>query len=128
LSCSGTIIPINFYNCSYLDESRTPITYVGNLPTFNNTFTFHDISLDTYGHGSPTVTVSLTQQFTANWTEMTIKMGTDFNFNNMQLYSPVTQQPISPGTPFSLNLVYYVDMSNYTAQQEVVIQLTLRLQ
>lgn len=119
INCSGEIIPINLYNCTYFDESRTDTSYVGDLPTFNNTFTFHDISLETYGNAPSTVTITLTQQFIENWTEMTIKMDTDFNFTNMQLYSPSTQLPISPGTPFSLTIIYDTDMSNLTAQQEV---------
>ena len=119
IDCDGTIIPINLYNCAFFNESRTNVIYVGDLPEFNNTFTFHNVSLDTYGHGSSTVTISLTQQFIANWTEMTVKMDTDVDFSNMQLYSPITQQPISAGTQFSLTLVYTVDMSNFTASQEV---------
>ena len=50
---------------------------------------------------------------------MTVKMDTDVDFTNMQLYSPITQQPISAGTPFSLSLIYTVHMSNYTASQEL---------
>jgi hypothetical protein len=119
INCDGAAIPINLQNCASFDESKTDVVYVGNLPTFNNTFTFHDVALDTYGHGSSTVTVKFVQQFIANWSEMTIKMGADLDFTNMQLYSPVTQQPISPGTPFTLSLCYYVDMSNYTESQQV---------
>lgn len=80
---------------------------MGDLPTFNNTFTFHNISLPTNGQGSSSVTLSLTQQFIANWTMMTIKMDTAVDFTNMNL-------GLSTGAPFSLTLVYYVDMANLT--------------
>ncbi len=119
INCDGTTFPINLWNCAYFDESTSNITYVGDLPTFNNTFTFHNISLDTNGTGASSVTLTLTQQFIANWTMMTIKMDTGVDFTNMHLYSPVTGQEISPGTDFSLTLVYYVDMSNITESQLV---------
>ena len=116
---SGTIIPINIWNCTYFDESTSNVTYVGNLPTFTNTFTFHNIALQTYGHGSSSITLTLTQVFIANWTMMKVKMETGVDFSNMSLYSPVTHQPISSGTPFSFNLVYDVGASNYTESQIV---------
>jgi len=115
VSCNGTTIPINFFNCAYFDASTTNITYVGNLPTFNNTFTFHNISLNTYGQGSSTVTLTFIQQFTFNWTVMTIKWDTDLDLSNMSLYSPVTQQEFPPGASYSFNLVYVVGLQNLTA-------------
>jgi hypothetical protein len=119
VNASGTIIPINFWNCTYFSESTSNVTYVENLPTFTNTFTFHDIALETYGNGSSNITLTLTQVFTAYPTLMKVKMETAVDFSNMTLYSPVTQQPISVGTPFSFNLVYYVDASNFTESQIV---------
>ena len=101
--------PINFCNASSFNLQVGNVTYVNGLPTVTNTITFNDIALPTYGQGSSTVTLILTQNIIANWTNMTVNIGVYADLSNMKLYlSDGTEIP--QNTDFSLNLMYGISM------------------
>ncbi len=124
-SATNTIIPINFWNATSFDNATTDITYVGGVATFNNTFTFHDINLTTYGNGLSNVTISFIQQFAIDWTQVTVKMATIVDFTNTRLFNATTQSELGAGAQFSLNLVYTVGLTNMTASNLVGHPVTL---
>jgi len=111
INCSGDVIPINLYNCSSFDMVTSNVTYVGNVPTFTNVITFHDIALQTYDKDASSVTLVFTQHFIADWTKLTIKTETYANLTNMQLYYS-DGSPVPPNTKFSLNFDYNVNLFN----------------
>jgi hypothetical protein len=118
-NASGTIIPINLWNATSFNESYTPVTYSGDLATFNNTCTYNMVALNTYGNGLSNVTFTFVQQLIANWTVMTVHMYTIVDLTNTTFYNTTSQQALPAGTPFSFNFVYTIDMSNYTESQAV---------
>ncbi len=119
LNFSGTIIPINLWNSTSFNESITPITTTADgLSAFNNTFTFHDIALDTYGNAPSNVTLTLTQQIIANYSLVTEKMGTTLDLTNSHLYYPNGTE-VSAGANFSLTILYTTNMSNLTESWQV---------
>jgi hypothetical protein len=111
INCSGSIIPIYLYNCSSFDMVTSNVTYVGNVPTFTNVITFHDIALQTYGHNASSISLVFTQHFIADWTEFKIKTDTYADLTNMTLYYS-NQSAVPPNTKFSLNFDYDVNLFN----------------
>jgi len=111
INCSGSIIPINLYNCSSFDMVTSDITYMGDVPTFTNVITFHDIALQTYDNGASNITLMFTQHFIADWTKLTIKTETYANLTNMQLYYS-DGSPVPHNTKFSLNFDYNANLFN----------------
>jgi hypothetical protein len=112
ITCLGNTFPIYFYNCSSFDMTTTNITYVNDVPVFNNTITFHDIKVDTYGHGDSSVTLSFTQTFIADWTELKIKTSVSADLSNLKLYASGSEIPI--GSDFAVNFNYAVSLFNQT--------------
>jgi hypothetical protein len=90
------------------------ITYSGNVPTFTNTITFHDIQLETYNQNDSSVTLVFTQHFAANWTLLTIKTDVFANLTNLKLYTS-NQTEVPANTSFSLSLGYMVCLINQTS-------------
>ncbi|MGD6852210.1 MAG: hypothetical protein ACQCN6_09150 [Candidatus Bathyarchaeia archaeon] len=113
ITCLGNTIPIYFYDCSSFDMETTDITYVDDVPVFSNTITFHDIEVDTYGHGDSSVTLSFTQTFIANWTEFKIKSIVSADLSNLKLYTSGGSE-IPHGSDFALNFNYAVALFNQT--------------
>ena len=113
IDCSGTIIPIYLYNCSYFDMTTSNITYLDNVPTFTNNMTFHNIQMDTYGHGNSSITLTFIQTFIANLTEFTIRTDTFADLSNLTLYTNSTNEAHANST-FSFNLDYVVALFNQT--------------
>ena len=111
INCSGSIIPINLYNCRSFDMVTSSITYVEDVPTFTNVITFHDIALQTYDNGASNITLMFTQHFIADWTKLTIKTETYANLTNMQLYYS-DGSPVPHNTKFSLNFDYNANLFN----------------
>jgi hypothetical protein len=111
INCSGSIIPINLYNCRSFDMVTSSITYVEDVPTFTNVITFHDIALQTYDNGASNITLMFTQHFIADWTKLTIKTETYANLTNMQLYYS-DGSPVPHNTKFSLNFDYDANLFN----------------
>lgn len=120
VNCSGEIIPIYLYNCSSYDMTVSGISYIDNVPTFTNTITFHDIAIETYGQGSSSITLTFTQYFIANWTQLTVKTETYADLTNMKLYYS-NHTAVPSNTDFSLNLDYMVCLSNLTANESTFI-------
>jgi hypothetical protein len=113
INCSGDVIPINLFNCSSFDMVTSNVTYEGNIPTFTNVITFHDIALQTYGHDASSISLVFTQHFIANWTKLTVKTETYANLTNMQLYYS-DGSPVPLNTTFSLNFNYKVCLISQT--------------
>jgi hypothetical protein len=111
INCSGSIIPIHLYNCSSFDMVTSSITYVGDVPTFTNVITFHDIALQTYDNGASNITLMFTQHFTADWTKLTIQTDTYADLTNMTLYYS-NQSAVTHNTKFSLNFDYNANLYN----------------
>jgi len=102
--------PISFCNASSFKVQVGNVTYVNGLPTVTNTITFNDIALPTYGQGSSSVTLVISQTVIANWTNMIVSIGVYADLSNMKLYlSDGTEIP--PNTDFSFNLMYGIDMN-----------------
>jgi hypothetical protein len=116
VDCAGIKIPVNLCNCTSFDESTSNVTYVGDLPTFTNTFTFHDIAIDTHGHGPSNVTLTFAQQFVADWNEMTITMGTIVDLSNTSLFFQNGTE-LKPGAQYSFTLAYSAELTNNTESQ-----------
>jgi hypothetical protein len=113
INCSSGVIPMSLVNCSSISVTNSDITYMGSVPTFTCNFTFHDVTLPTYGHGTSTVTLTFSTHFIANWTTMTVKTSVHADLTKMKLYAPNgTELPLN--TNFSLNLKYIVALNNAT--------------
>ena len=113
INCSGDVIPIHLYNCSSFDMVTSNVTYVGDVPTFTNVITFHDIALQTYDNDTSSISLVFTQHFIADWTELTIETETYANLTKMKLYY-TNQSEVPPNTEFSLNFDYVVGLFNQT--------------
>ena len=114
INCSDERIPIYLYNCSSFDMVTSNVTYVGNVPTFTNTITFHDIQLETYDQGDSSVTLVFTQHFTADWTLLTVKTDVFADLTHLKLYkSNGTLVPVNMS--FLLNFDYLVCLINQTS-------------
>jgi hypothetical protein len=111
INCSGSIIPIYLYNCSSFDMVTSNVTYVGDVPTFTNVITFHDIALETYGHDASSISLVFTQHFIADWTKLKIETDTYADLTNMTLYYS-NQSAVPPYTKFSLNFDYNANLFN----------------
>lgn len=116
INCSEGEIPIWMYNASSFSFEVGNVTYIDGLPTLTNNVTFHDIALNTYGHGSSSVNLVLNQEIIANWTTMKVKIGVYADLSNMSLYLPNGSE-IPHGTEFSLNFQWGIDLTNQTASQ-----------
>jgi hypothetical protein len=114
INCSGSIIPIHLYNCSSFDMVTSNVTYVGDVPTFTNVITFHDIALQTYDNGASNITLMFTQHFIADWTKFKIVTDTYADLTNMTLYYS-NQSAVTHNTKFSLNFDYNVNLFNQSA-------------
>ena len=102
--------PINFCNASSFNMQVGNVTYVNGLPTLKNTIAFNNIALPTYGQGSSSISLVISQTVISNWTNMTISIGVYADLSNMKLYmSNGTEVP--PNTDFSFNLMYGIDMN-----------------
>jgi len=113
IDCSGDVIPINLFNCSSFGMVTSNVTYVGNVPTFTNVISFHDIALETYGHGASLISLVFTQHFVANWTKLTAKTETYADLTNMHLYYS-DGSPVPLNATFSLNFDYLVGLIDDT--------------
>lgn len=113
INCSDDVIPINLFNCSSFGMVTSNVTYVGNVPTFTNVITFHDIAMETYGHGASSISLVFTQHFMANWTKLTAKTETYADLTNMQLYYS-NGSAVPSNTKFSLNFDYLVGLIDDT--------------
>jgi len=113
INCSDDVIPINLFNCSSFGMVTSNVTYVGNVPTFTNVITFHDIALETYGHGASSISLVFTQHFMANWTKLTVKTETYADLTKMKLYYS-DGSPVPLNTTFSLNFDYLVGLIDDT--------------
>lgn len=113
INCSGDIIPINLYDCSSFDMVTSNVTHVGNVPTFTNVITFHDIALQTYGNGASSITLVFTQHFKADWIKLTIETDTYADLSKMKLYYS-NGSAVSNNANFSLNLDYRVGVGSQT--------------
>ena len=113
INCSGTTIPIYLYNCSSFTMTTSNITYVDNVPTFNNTITFNNIQVDTYGHGQSSLTLKFTQSFVANLTEFTIRTDTFADLSNLKLYTSSNNEAPA-NSNFSINFNYNTELFNQT--------------
>ena len=113
INCSGNVIPIHLYNCSSYDMVTTNVDYVGDVPTFTNVITFHDIALQTPGNNPSSISLVFTQHFIADRTELTIGTQTYANLTKMKLYY-TNQSEVLPNTEFSLNFDYMVGLFNQT--------------
>ena len=102
--------PISFCNASSFNMQVGNVTYINGLPTLTNTITFNDIALPTYGQGSSSITLVISQTVIANWTNMTISIGVYADLSNMKLYLPDGTE-IPQNTDFSFNLMYGIDMN-----------------
>jgi hypothetical protein len=111
INCSGDVIPIYLYNCSSFDMVTSNVTYVGDVPTFTNVITFHDIALQTYDNGASNITLMFTQHFTADWTKLKIQTDTYADLTNMTLYYS-NQSAVTHNTKFSLNFDYNANLFN----------------
>jgi hypothetical protein len=114
---SGVAIPIHLYNASSFDMVTGSVSDEAGYPTFTNVITFRNIAMETYGHGLSEITLTMTQHYVANWTNLRVKTDVLVDLTNMQLYYPGNQSAVSPGTDYSLNLVYTVGLINYTAMK-----------
>ena len=117
INCSGDVIPIHLYNCSSYDMVTSDVTYVGDVPTFTNVMTFHDIALQTYGNDNSSVSLVFTQHFIADWTELTVGTETYADLTKMKLYY-TNQSEVPLNTEFSLNFDYNVGLFNQTPTEE----------
>jgi hypothetical protein len=113
IDCSGTLIPIYLYNCSSFDMTTSNITYLDNVPTFNNTIAFHNIQMETHEHGNSSITLMFTQTFIANWTEFSIRTDTFADLSNLTLYNSSGNEVLVNST-FSLNFDYSLGLFNQT--------------
>ena len=113
INCSGTTIPIYLYNCSSFTMTTSNITDVDNVPTFNNTITFNNIQVDTYGHGQSSVTLKFTQSFVANLTEFTIRTDTFADLSNLKLFTNSSDEAPA-NSNFSINFNYNTELFNQT--------------
>ncbi len=102
--------PINFCNATSFNMQVGNVTYINGLPTLTNTITFNDFALPTYGQGSSSITLVISQSVIANWTNMTIEIGVYADLSNMKLYLPDGTE-IPQNTDFSFNLMYGIDMN-----------------
>jgi len=102
--------PISFCNANSFNVQVGNVTYVNGLPTVTNTITFDDIALPTYGQGSSSVTLVISQTVIANWTNMIVSIGVSADLSNMKLYLPNGTE-IPQNTDFSFNLMYGIDMN-----------------
>jgi hypothetical protein len=115
INCSGDVIPIYLYNCSSFDMVTSNVTYVGDVPTFTNVITFHDIALQTYGHDdASSISLVFTQHFIADWTKLKIQTDTYADLTNMKLYYS-NGSAVPSNTKFSLNFDYNVNLFNQSA-------------
>jgi hypothetical protein len=102
--------PINFCNATSFNMQVGNVTYINGLPTLKNTITFNDIALPTYGQGSSSISLIISQTVIANWTNMIISIGVYADLSNMKLYmSNGTEIP--QNTVFSFSLMYGIDMN-----------------
>jgi hypothetical protein len=114
INCSGDIIPIYLYNCSSFDMVTSNVTYEGNVPTFTNVITFHDIALQTYDDNvTSSITLVFTQHFIADWTKFKIQTDTYADLTKMKLYYS-NQSAVQNNTKFSLSFDYRVGLGNMT--------------
>jgi hypothetical protein len=113
INCSGSVIPIYLTDCSSFDMVTSNITYDGNVPTFTNVITFHDIALETYGHGTSSIDLVFTQNFVADDTKLTVKTETYANLTKTKLFYS-DGLPVPLNTPFSLNVKYLVCLISQT--------------
>jgi len=113
INCSDGIIPINLFNCSSFDMVTSSVTYLGDVPTWTNVITFHDIALETYGKGTSSINLVFTQNFTANWTKLTVKTETYADLTKVNLFHS-DGSPVPLNTPFSLNFNYGVCLISET--------------
>jgi hypothetical protein len=90
------------------------ITYMGDVPTFTNVITFHDIALQTYDNGASNITLMFTQHFIADWTELKVETETYADLTKMNLYYS-NGYAVPFNTTFSLNFNYMVCLINQTA-------------
>jgi len=103
-------IPISFCDANSFNMQVGNVTYVNGLPTVTNTITFNDIALQTYGQGSSSITLVISQTVIANWTNMIVSIGVYADLSNMKLYLPDGTE-VPQGTDFSFNLMYGIDMN-----------------
>ncbi len=103
-------IPISFCNASSFNMQVGNVTYVNGLPTVTNTVTFNNIALPTYGQGSSSITLVISQTVIANWTNMIVSIGVYADLTNMKLFLPDGAE-IPQNTDFSFNLMYGIDMN-----------------
>jgi hypothetical protein len=85
------------------------VTTVNGLPAIMNNVTFNNVALDTYGNGASSVNIAINQEVTANLTSMIVRIGVYADLSNMRLYLPDGSE-IPQGTPYSLNLVWGIDV------------------
>ena len=102
--------PISFCNANSFNMQVGNVTYINGLPTVTNTITFNDIALPTYGQGSSSISLVISQTVIANWTNMIVSIGVYADLSNMKLYLPDGTE-IPQNTDFSFNLMYGIDMN-----------------
>ena len=102
--------PINFCNATSFNMQVGNVTYVNGLPTLTNTVTFNDVALPTYGQGSSSISLVISQTVIANLTNMIISIGVYADLSNMKLFLP-DGAAIPQNTDFSFNLMWGIDMN-----------------
>lgn len=108
-NCSDELIPVCLCNCSSFDMVTSNVTYIGNVPTFTNTVTLHDIPLETFDQSSSSITIVFAQHFTADWTLLTVKTDVYANLTNLKLYTS-NRREVPANTSFSLDFTYLVGL------------------
>jgi hypothetical protein len=80
--------------------------------------TFNNVALNTYGHGLSAFNLVINQEVVENWTEVKIKIGVYADLSNTKLYL-ANGSELPQGTQYSLNFQWGVDLSNFTAAQQL---------
>jgi hypothetical protein len=116
INSSYGVIPMYLGNATSFTLKAGNCTYINGLPTITDNVTFNDGVVDTYGHGTSTFSLTLSQIvfYDENSTEGKVKIGVYANLTGTKFYLPSGSE-LPQGTKYSLNLQWIVGLSSWAA-------------
>jgi hypothetical protein len=116
VNCSYGEIPVSLSNATSFTFKTGNCTYIDGLPTMSDNVTFNNATLNTYGHGTSTLSLTLSQTLflAENASEVKVKIGVYANLTNTKIYLPDGLE-LPQGTKYSLNLQWIVCLSSWAA-------------